>query len=99
MAQRRYAILTEGHLLDRRAKTAHGVMQYGRDDVVAVIDSQFAGRDVRDVLPRLHRSAPVVASLADALPYGPTSLLLGVANQGGFIPAAFRPTILEAIDA
>jgi uncharacterized NAD-dependent epimerase/dehydratase family protein len=99
MPPRRYAILTEGHLLDRRAKTAHGVLQYGRDEIAAVIDSQFAGRDLRDVLPRLGRAAPIVASLRDALAYHPSALLLGVANQGGFIPQAFRPQILDAIDA
>src|SRR5271165_2162200 len=99
MTARRYAILTEGHLLDRRAKTAHGVMQYGRDEIAAVIDSAYAGKDVGDVLPRLGRRAPIVATLRDALAYRPTSLLLGVANQGGFIPQAFRPQILDAIDA
>jgi uncharacterized NAD-dependent epimerase/dehydratase family protein len=99
MTARRYAILTEGHLLDRRAKTAHGVIQYGRDEIVAVIDSAYAGLDVGDVLPRLGRRAPIVASLRDAIAYRPTSLLLGVANQGGFIPEAFRPQILDAIDA
>jgi uncharacterized NAD-dependent epimerase/dehydratase family protein len=99
MTARRYAILTEGHLLDRRAKTAHGVIQYGRDEIAAVIDSEHAGSDVGDVLPRLGRRAPIVASLREALAYRPTSLLLGVANQGGFIPEAFRPQILDAIDA
>jgi uncharacterized NAD-dependent epimerase/dehydratase family protein len=99
MAHRRYAILTEGQLLDRRAKTAHGVIQYGRDEIAAVIDSQFAGRDIADVLPRLGRSAPIVASVREALALKPTSLLLGVANQGGFIPESFRPQILDAIDA
>src|ERR1700687_1716971 len=99
MQPRRYAILTQGHLLDRRAKTAHGVLQYGRDEIAAVIDSQFAGRDVSDVLPRLGRSAPIVATLRDALAFSPTALLLGVANQGGFIPDGFRSHILDAIDA
>jgi uncharacterized NAD-dependent epimerase/dehydratase family protein len=99
MTARRYAILTEGHLLDRRAKTAHGVIQYGRDEIAAVIDSAYAGLDVGDVLPRLGRRVPIVATLRDALAYRPTSLLLGVANQGGFIPEPFRPQILDAIDA
>ena len=99
MTLRRYAILTDGHLTDRRAKTAHGVIQYGRDEIAAVIDAQFAGRDVKDVLPRLGRSAPIVASMREALALRPTSLLLGVANQGGFIPDSFRPYIVEAIDA
>jgi uncharacterized NAD-dependent epimerase/dehydratase family protein len=98
-ARRRYAILTDGQLLDRRAKTAHGVIQYGHDEIAAVIDRQYAGRSVADLLPRLGRSAPIVASVREALAFSPTSLLVGVANQGGFIPDSFRPHILDAINA
>lgn len=97
--RRRYAILTEGYLTDRHAKTAHGVMQYGRDDVVAVIDSSFAGRDAIDVMPHLGRRCPIVASVAQALPLRPTSLLLGVATAGGIVPPAFRAQVCDAIDA
>ncbi|HXM17424.1 MAG TPA: DUF1611 domain-containing protein [Candidatus Tumulicola sp.] len=98
-APRRYAIITDGFLTDRRAKTAHGVMQYGRDKVVAVIDSGYAGKTMREVMPRLGCDAPVIASMREALALRPTSLLLGVANQGGFIPPSFREHILVAIDA
>src|SRR5262245_61713360 len=97
--KRRYAILTEGYLTDRHAKTAHGVMQYGRDDVVAVIDSAFAGKDAIDVMPHLGRSCPIVTSMRDAFAFKPTSLLLGVATAGGVIPPAFRDQVLAAIDA
>ena len=97
-AGRRYAIITEGYLADRHAKTAHGVMQYGRDDVVAIIDSSYAGKDALDVVPHLGRPAPIVASMAQALTYRPTSLLLGVATAGGIIPPAFREHVLVAID-
>jgi uncharacterized NAD-dependent epimerase/dehydratase family protein len=97
--RRRYAILTEGYLADRHAKTAHGVMQYGRDDVVAVVDSGFAGRDALDVVPHLGRRAPIVASMTQALEFGPNSLLLGVATAGGVVPPAFRKEMLVAIDA
>ena len=100
MAQRRrYAILTEGYLTDRHAKTAHGVMQYGRDDVVAVVDSTHAGKNAIDVVPHLGRSAPVVATMREALALSPTSLLLGVATAGGIVPPAFREQVLVAIDA
>jgi uncharacterized NAD-dependent epimerase/dehydratase family protein len=97
--KRRYAILTEGYLTDRHAKTAHGVMQYGRDDVVAVIDSEHAGKNALDVMPHLGRNCPIVASMREALALSPTSLLLGVATAGGVVPPAFRAQILEAIDA
>jgi D-glutamate N-acetyltransferase len=97
--KRRYAILTEGFLTDRHAKTAHGVMQYGRDDVVAVVDSAFAGKNALDVMPHLGCSCPIVASMREALALSPTSLLLGVATAGGVVPPAFRVLVLEAIDA
>ncbi|MBC5825714.1 MAG: DUF1611 domain-containing protein [Candidatus Eremiobacteraeota bacterium] len=97
--RRRYAILTEGYLADRHAKTAHGVIRYGRDDVAAVIDSSFAGRDVADVMPILGRRAPIVAGLRQAMEYEPTALLVGVATAGGVVPPEFRHQIVQAIDA
>lgn len=96
---RRYAILTEGYLTDRHAKTAHGVMQYGRDEIVAVIDSTCAGKNAMDVVPHLGRSSPIVSTAREALALKPTSLLLGVATAGGVVPPAFRVQILDAIDA
>src|SRR6202023_196084 len=97
--RRRYIVLTEGFIADRHAKTAFGVMRYGRDAVVAVVDSTAAGKLVSDLHPHLRCRAPIVASIADALTYKPTSLLVGVANAGGFLPPEFRPLVLAAIDA
>src|SRR3712207_7420027 len=61
------AILAEGWFANRHAKTAHGLIRYGKDEVVAVIDSTLAGRSVREVMPELERDAPVVGSLKEAL--------------------------------
>ncbi len=96
--KRRYAILA----LDRfatDAKTAHGVIRYGADDVVVVIDPAGAGRRVRDVLPYLESEAPIVASLSEALQFSPTALLIGTAPKGGGLPLAWRDAVLEAIAA
>ena len=72
--RRRYAVLAEGRL--HAAKTAHGVLRYGRDEVVAVLDSTLAGRTVGGVMPNLlpdpGRDAPIVATLEEALAHGPT---------------------------
>src|SRR5437660_11374944 len=97
--KRRYAILTEGYLTDRHAKTAHGVMQYGRDEVGAIVASAFAGKNAIEVMPHLGRSCPIVESMREALALRPTSLLLGVATAGGVVPPAFREQVLAAIDA
>jgi uncharacterized NAD-dependent epimerase/dehydratase family protein len=98
--KRRYVALTDGYLADvHHAKTAHGVLRYGADEVVAIVDAAFAGRRLIEVVPSLGRDAAVVASVGDALPLAPTSLLVGVAVSGGALPPQFRAHILAAIDA
>ena len=82
-----------------RAKTAHGVIAYADDETVAVIDPEHAGRRVRDVVPYLNSDAPIVAGLREALRYEPTSLLVGVAPQGGALPQAWRGEIVAALEA
>jgi len=96
-ARRRYVILAEGAFGELPSKTAMGVIAYGRDPVVAIIDSQRAGRDVSEWLGAEHR-APVVAGLAAALAEHPTALLIGIAPQGGKIPPPWRAIIVEAIE-
>ena len=96
---RRYVILASGAFAGRSAKTAHGVIAYATDRTVAVIDPTFAGKRVRDVLPYLDSDAPIVASVGAALALAPTSLLVGVAPPGGALPAAWRRSIVDALDA
>jgi uncharacterized NAD-dependent epimerase/dehydratase family protein len=95
---RRYAILA----LDRfkgDAKTAHGVIRYGTDEVVAVVDPSNAGRRVREVVAHLDSDAPIVASVGQALEFSPTALLIGTAPKGGGLPPEWRGAVLEAIAA
>ncbi|HKU67375.1 MAG TPA: DUF1611 domain-containing protein [Candidatus Baltobacteraceae bacterium] len=98
--QRRYAVLTEGFLSDYSAcKTAYGVMRFRPEETAVVVDSKYAGRRVRDVVPALECDAAVVASVAEALAYHPTSLLIGVATHGGALPPMLRAFVLAGIDA
>ncbi len=99
MKTRRYAILAPSLFATRSAKTAHGVIAYGRDEVVCVIDDAHAGRRIRDIVPYLQHDAPIVATLDDALTFSPTALLVGVAPPGGALPAAWRTTIVRALEA
>lgn len=96
--QRRYAVLAPGHFANN-AKTAHGVIRYGSDDVVAVVDPQYAGKRVSDVLPYLQSDAPIVAGVSEALQFRPTSLLIGTAPKGGKLPPDWRAEVLTAIRA
>jgi D-glutamate N-acetyltransferase len=96
---RRLVILADGEFGPHSAKTAYGVIRYGRDDVVAVIDSTRTGQSVAAYLPG--HDIPIVASLADALAgrVTPDTLLIGIAPTGGKLPASWRTTILDAIAA
>ena len=97
---RRLVILTEGLWHIHNAKTATGVIRYGQDDVVALLDSTIAGRNVEEWLPG--HDIPAVATLQEALasPRGrPDALLIGIAPTGGRLPTEWRVTILEAIRA
>jgi len=99
MAGRRLVILTEGQFRVHNAKTAMGVIRYGTDEVVALLDSSIAGRSVSEWLPG--HDIPAVATLAEAMamPTKPDALLIGIAPTGGKLPPEWRATILEAIRA
>jgi uncharacterized NAD-dependent epimerase/dehydratase family protein len=91
-AERRLLVLAEGRSSDPHyGKTARGVMRYRPDDVVALLDSQRAG-ETED-------GYPIVASVAEARRYGPTTALVGVATQGGRFPPAWRDLLRDAIRA
>jgi uncharacterized NAD-dependent epimerase/dehydratase family protein len=97
--ERRYAIFAEGWFASRHAKTAHGLLRYGRDEVVAVVDSTLAGERVLDVMPELTRDAPIVSNIEQALAYSPTSVLVGLAPPGGKLPTEWTASLKQAADA
>ena len=97
--ERRYAILAEGWFAKQSAKTAHGLIRYGRDKVACVIDSTLTGKRVSDVLPDLGRDAPIVGTLDEALELSSTSILVGLAPPGGRLPAEWMETLKAAADA
>ena len=92
-------ILAEGNFGFHHGKTAVGVIRYGPDDTVAVIDSTQAGHNVSEILPA--HDIPIVASLAEAMAgrTRPDTLLIGIAPTGGKLPDSWRVTILDAIRA
>src|SRR5450759_3501565 len=97
---RRLVILAEGNFGFHHGKTAMGVIQFGQERVVAVIDSTQAGRNVREWLGDSGRfDIPIVASLNDALGFLPraNALLIGIAPTGGKLPDDWRQVILAAI--
>jgi uncharacterized NAD-dependent epimerase/dehydratase family protein len=97
---RRIAILAEGAFEWHYGKTATGVIRYGKDTVVAVIDSTKAGQDVSQTLgASFGTGIPVVRDINEALKYQPDTVLIGIAPMGGALPEAWRWQLLTAIEA
>jgi uncharacterized NAD-dependent epimerase/dehydratase family protein len=99
-------ILAEGWFANRHAKTAHGLLRYGRGgpgEVVAVIDSTLAGGRARDVIPGVpaERDAPIVATLEEAFTEEadePNAILVGLAPPGGRLPEDWMRLLRRASD-
>ena len=87
---RRILILGEGFSHDPHyGKTMRGIVRYGPDPVVAVVDSARAGEE--------HEEIPIVGSVEAALSYEPTVAIVGVATQGGRFPPAWRELLKSCI--
>jgi uncharacterized NAD-dependent epimerase/dehydratase family protein len=88
---KRYLALAEGYSGDDHyGKTTYGVIRYGSEPVVAVLDSERVGETVEGV--------PVVGTVAEALAFEPTTALVGVAVAGGRLPPVWRGILREAIE-
>ncbi len=96
---RRLVILTEGQFGPHDSKTAWGVIRYGPDEVVAVLDSTIAGRNAGEWIPGV--DIPIVATLEESFEIPgrprPDGLLIGIAPTGGRLPDAWRATIMTAL--
>lgn len=101
--ERRYAVLAEGSFASRHAKTAHGLVRYGKDATVAVVDSTLAGKTIGEAMPQLvpepGRDAPIVATVEEALEFSPTSVLVGLAPPGGRLPREWMNALRSAAGA
>src|SRR5919202_6523611 len=87
---KRYLILAEEKSADPHyGKTARGVLRYSPYPTVAILDSTRAGVTEGGI--------PIVGSVNDALCFGPTTALVGVATQGGRFPPAWRELLRACI--
>src|SRR5262249_51406508 len=72
-------------------KTARGVIHYGDDPVVAILDSTRPDESYRGI--------PIVASVEEAQAFAPTTALVGVATQGGRFPPAWQARLRDCVRA
>jgi uncharacterized NAD-dependent epimerase/dehydratase family protein len=92
VSRKRYLILAEGRSSDPHyGKTMRGVVRYAADPTVAILDSERVGETYEGI--------PIVGVVADALPFEPTTALVGVATQGGRFPPAWRELLRQSVAA
>lgn len=77
-----------------RAKTAVGVIRYGDDDVVAVLDRDRAGGQVAEYVPGAP-DAPIVEGMGDV--EEADALLIGIAPIGGGFDESWREDVENAL--
>ena len=96
-------IYCDGAFNTPNGKTAHGLVRFTeRYSVVGVIDHVYAGQDGGEVLDGKPNSIPIFASLVQAMAaltgeLRPRTLVVGLAPDGGRLPAEARETILAAL--
>ena len=96
-------VLADGLFVSDWAKTAHGLVRGpSRYGIVGVVDGSCAGADAGELLDGTKRDIPVFRSVIealDALPSRPDYCVVGVATEGGVIPADLRESLLAAATA
>lgn len=100
----RIVLLAHEKFSPKDAKTAHCVLRYAKlgwsgDEVAAIIDRSKVGRDAADFVGDVGRGVPIVATLADALPLRPDTLVIGIAPVGGALPADWLSDVEAALRA
>ncbi|HND70145.1 MAG TPA: DUF1611 domain-containing protein [Candidatus Obscuribacter sp.] len=79
-----------------QAKTAEGVLRYGRNPIACVIDAAKAGQTIKEVCG-IDCAAPIVSTVEEALALKSGALLLGTAWSGGALPEAWKKDIKLAL--
>jgi uncharacterized NAD-dependent epimerase/dehydratase family protein len=98
MAAPRFLIIADGDFSPMTSKTANSVIRYLPERTVGVLDRQQAGKTVQQVLG-FGGAIPVVGSMREGLALGPDAVLVGIAPQGGRLPADWRSWLAEALDS
>jgi len=97
---KKLVILAEGSFSPTGAKTATGIIRYGANPVLAVLDSTKAGKTVGDILG-VGFNIPILSSFAEVEEkYGETGevLVIGIAPRGGALPEKWKHPLFEALE-
>ncbi len=99
-------VYCQGAFNTTNGKTAHGLVRFTeRYEVVAVIDSNYAGKDSGEVLDGNKNGIPVVKTIDDGIVTAISkgievrTMVIGIAPDGGRFDTAQRKDILTALEA
>ena len=99
-------VYCEGAFNTTNGKTAHGLVRFTtRYEVLAVIDSRYAGKDAGEVLDGIKNGIPIVKNVEDALITALSkgkpvkTMVIGIAPDGGRFEISQRKDILFALES
>lgn len=99
-------VYCEGAFTTTNGKTAHGLVRRSkRYRVLSVVDSSCAGQSADQVVVGATRGIPIVATVTQAVSQAERAgtpaqtFIVGLAPDGGRLPAEARVHLIEAIDA
>ncbi|MBJ34501.1 MAG: hypothetical protein CMC90_01190 [Flavobacteriaceae bacterium] len=91
------AIWMESSLDDDYGKMGISALRYLDNEILCVIDSVFAGKNISEV-SFIEKDIPIVKDLSKAKNMGANVLLLGVLTSGGARPKSWNNVIKEALN-
>jgi L-alanine-DL-glutamate epimerase-like enolase superfamily enzyme len=98
-------VYCQGAFNTTNGKTAHGLVRFTeRYEVIAVIDSNYAGKDSGEVLDGKENGIPVVKTIDDAIVTAISkgievrTMVIGIAPDGGRFDTSQRKDILTALE-
>jgi uncharacterized NAD-dependent epimerase/dehydratase family protein len=87
----------ESSLDDDYGKMGISALRYLDNEILCVVDSVFAGKNISD-LSIIEKNIPIVESIERAKSMGSNVLLLGVLTSGGIRPKSWDSVIKEALE-
>jgi uncharacterized NAD-dependent epimerase/dehydratase family protein len=91
------AVWMESSLDDDYGKMGISALRYLDNEILCVVDSVFAGKNISD-LSIIEKNIPIVESIERAKSMGSNVLLLGVLTSGGIRPKSWDSVIKEALE-
>lgn len=82
-------------------KTAHGLVRFTkRFEVTGIIDRRYAGQDAGEILDGKPNGIPIFSDLSSALQVtSAENFVIGLAPDGGRLPAPARAVVKQALEA